>query len=86
MKNLHINNSYNIWDTSKMRSLINEKCLEVYSSDSPETILHRTYWSMFVEWWLHNIGYYATKPFCNIEFFKMINLKCKDVDINEWKE
>ena len=85
MKNLHINNSYNIWNTSKMCSLINEKCLADYNSDSPETILNRTYRSMYVEWWLHNIGYYVTKPLCSIEFFKKINLKCKDVDINEWE-
>ena len=83
MKNLHINDSYNIWNTSEMKSIIDKKCLEEYNSHFPTVQLNRLYSSMYVEWWLHNIGYYITKPFCFIELFRKINLRCKDVDINE---
>lgn len=85
MKNLHIENSYNIWSKSKMESIIKEKCLEVYNSCDPELTLNRTYKSMYIEWWLHNIGYYITASFYPIEYLYKINLRCKDVDINEWE-
>ena len=83
MKNIQIKNSYNIWDINDMICIIYKKCFEQYNSYSPEIQLNRTYNSMYIEWWLHNIGYYITKPFCSIKFFKKINLRCKDVDINE---
>ena len=84
MKNIHIENSYNIWDPDAMQYRIYKKCLEQYDSDFPERQLNRSYTSMYVEWWLHNIGYYVTKPFCHIECWKKINLRCKDVDLEEW--
>ncbi len=84
MKNIQIKDSYNIWNAEEMKYRIYKKCYEQYDSYSPESQLNRTYESMYIEWWLHNIGYYATKPLCHIEFFKKINLRCKDVDINEW--
>ena len=84
MNNLHIENSYNIWDIYKMRYLIDTKCSDKYHIYMPNIYLHRSYFSMYIEWWLHNIGYYITKPFCFIKYIKNINLRCKDVDINEW--
>ena len=84
MKNIHIENSYNIWSASTMYSIITERCLKYFNSHAPEIVLNRTYASIYIEWWLHNIGYYLTKPLCSINFFKQINLRCKDVDINEW--
>lgn len=84
MKNIHIENSYNIWDKFKMKSIIDKKCFEQYNSQMSEVQLNRPYGSMYIEWWLHNVGYYITKPFCSIEFFNKINLRCRDVDINEW--
>lgn len=84
MRNLHIENSYNIWSISKMKSIIDEECVTSYYSDLPKLYLNRTYLSMYIEWWLHNIGYYITKPFCFIKRIEKINLRCKDVDINEW--
>ena len=83
MNNINIKNSYNIWNTLEMKKIIHERCREEYGSDSPCVKLNRTYESMYIEWWLHNIGYYITKPFCHIEFINKINLRCKDVDINE---
>ena len=84
INNLHIENSYNIWGIYVMKEIIKNACLQKYDSNSPQTILQRTYSSMYIEWWLHNIGYYITKPFCFIEHINKINLRCKDVDINEW--
>ena len=83
MKNLHIENSYKIWTPYVMKNIIEKECVARYNSSSPQIQLNRTYESMYIEWWLHNIGYYITKPFCKIDFFKKINLRCKDVDINE---
>ena len=69
MKNIHINDSYNIWSTSDMRSILDDECFNQLGSCSPEVILNRSYHSMYIEWWLHNIGYYGTKPFCFIKYF-----------------
>ena len=62
-----------------MKRKIKQACYEEYNSRYPEIQLNRCYFSMYVEWWLHNIGYYITKPFCSIEWIK-------HVDINEWIE
>lgn len=85
MKVIHIDNSYNIWNINDMKYIIYDKCRSQYSSYYPEVQLNRTYCSMYIEWWLHNIGYYITKPFCDIESIKKINLRCKDVDLEEWE-
>lgn len=84
MKNIHIENSYKIWNTTTMECLIVMMCYGKYNEFFPEKTLNRSYLSMYIEWWLHNIGYYVTKPFYKIEFFKKINIRCKDVDLNEW--
>ena len=60
-----------------MKKLIQEKCI----NQNPTELLNRTYFSMYVEWWLHNIGYYITKPF---SFLEEINLRCKDVDLGKF--
>ena len=83
MKNLHINDSYNIWSTKKMDRRIRYTALKEYESRNPEVLLDRSYTSMHIEWWLHNIGYYLTKPFCSIKIAKDINLRCKDVDLEQ---
>ena len=84
MKVIQIKNSYCVWNTSEMDLEIIWECATKYDSSTPEILLNRSYRSMYIEWWLHNIGYYLTKPFCSIEFFKKINLRCKDVDLEEW--
>jgi hypothetical protein len=38
----------------------------------------RSYTSMYIEWYLHNIGYYITLPF---PWWDNINARCKDVDL-----
>lgn len=84
MKNLHITNSYNVWKIQDMHYAINDECLKTYNSYSPEVTLNRPYLAMYIEWWLHNIGYYVTKPFCFNKKIFAINLRCRDVDLEEW--
>lgn len=85
MRNLHIEDSYNFWKPSDMHYIIKGKCFDKLHSYFPEVILNRTYFSMYIEWWLHNIGYYITKPFCFIKYANRINLRCKDIDLEEWR-
>ena len=73
MNNLHIPNSYRVWRISEMND---------YLPKDVETILNRPLWTIYIEWWLHNIGYYLTKPF---PFLVIANERFKHVDLNEWK-
>ena len=84
MNNIRIIDSYKIWNTNKMWYVIDDYCKErgIYYVGY---YLNRGFTSIYIEWWLHNIGYYITKPFCWIEFIHKINLRCKDIDLNEWK-
>lgn len=85
MKNIHIENSYKIWSSTMMYAHIMTKCYKLYNSIFADEILNRSWEGMYVEWWLHNIGYWVTKPFCFIEYINKINLRCKDVDLEEHK-
>lgn len=85
MHNLHISNSYKTWKPSEMKKKLIDASLKEYNSYYPDSLLHRMYEDMYVEWWLHNIGYYITKPFCFNNKVKAINLRFKDVDLEEWK-
>lgn len=84
MKNIHIDNSYNIWNKNKMKNIIVDKMKESNLEVDPNKSMNRTYNSMYVEWALHNIGYYVTKPFTKNEKMKHINERCKHVDLEEW--
>ena len=86
VKNIHIDNSYNIWKPKKMRNRILYKSLKEYESSNPEILLNRSYESMYIEWILHNIGYYCTLPFCGITKVKEIHERCKHVDLEEHNE
>jgi hypothetical protein len=83
MKNIHINNSYNVWSRKKMRVLIEDACQAAYNTTDVEATLNRPFSSLYKEWWLHNIAYYLTLPFCFIKKIKAINLRAKDVDLEE---
>lgn len=84
MKSIQIKNSYHIWSTNEMKYLIQCKVLNQYNTPSADRFLHRTYESMYMEWWLHNIGYYLTKLLCWNDYFKHINKRFKHVDLEEW--
>ena len=73
MNNLHIPNSYRVWRISEMND---------YLPKDVETILNRPLWTIYIEWWLHNIGYYLTKPF---SFLIVANERFKHVDLNKCK-
>ena len=79
-KSIQIIDSYRIWKPSAMKNFIQVSVYLKYRSLSPEELLNRSYLSMYIEWWLHNIGYYLTR---NIAIFDVINLRCKDVDLEE---
>jgi hypothetical protein len=67
-----------------MRALIDKKCNEIYSTTDVKKILNRSYYSLYIEWWLHNIAYYLTLPCCFINKIKAFNLRAKDVDLEEY--
>lgn len=83
MRNIHIENSYNIWSTKKMKRRIRRKSNELCGLYDAESYLNRTYPSMYVEWWLHNIGYYLTKPFIENSKVKELNERFEHVDLGE---
>ena len=80
MKSIQIKDSYKTWRPSKMKHDIEIACWAKYCCHLANEVLHRSYESMYIEWWLHNIGYYLTR---NLAVFDTINLRCKDVDLEE---
>lgn len=86
MKNLHLDNSYKIWNTYEMKIKIIQKCFKLYGSEAADIVLNRTYAGMYVEWWIHNIGYLLTLPFTKIRFMKSLNERFKHVDLEEHKK
>jgi hypothetical protein len=84
MKIIHIKDSYLVWLPYVMRVHIVRECRTQYDNCFADEVLNRSYISMYIEWWLHNIGYYLTKPFCRIPFIMNINMRCVDVDLEEW--
>ena len=85
MKNIHIENSYNIWSTGHMWAEIVHQCLLKYGSTQADKILNRSWTGMYIEWWLHNIGYYLTLPFLHIPTMKFFNERFKHIDLEEHK-
>ena len=81
MDNIHIENSYKIWKPRTMLIEIAGQCIHAGYNWDASILLHRPLWTMYVEWWLHNIGYYVTKPFNSL---KKYNERFKHVDLNSW--
>ena len=81
---IRISNSYCIWSPKQMKLLIQNQAFYKYGTMDVENILNRGYISLYIEWWGHNLGYYITKPLCFIEFFRDVNTRCKDVDLESW--
>ena len=84
-KNIHIDNSYNVWSTKKMYSLM----LNAIEGEAilPEYYLNRSLKGMIIEWYLHNIGFWLTLPFIT-ESSKLakINYRCRHVDLEEHRK
>lgn len=83
MKNIHIENSYNVWNTRKMKKILILESYRQHKNCYAENVLNRTYKSLYVEWWLHNIGYYLTLPFIKNEKINNLNQRFKHVDLEE---
>ena len=81
MKNLHIINSFLIWAPSEMKEKIVEACMITYKHYDAAEVLGRTWIGMYIEWWLHNIGYYITKL---IPFLNFLTERFQHVDLNSW--
>ena len=71
-RHIQIKNSYDVWKPSTMRSIISDWC--------PHAEI-KNFKSIVIEWWLHNIGYYITKPFNRVTKIKSLHLRFKDVDL-----
>lgn len=83
MKVIHIENSYNTWSTAMMYGRIMVKCYEMYDEIFADQVLNRSWQGMYLEWYLHNIGYYLTLPFIKNEKIKALNKRFKHVDLEE---
>lgn len=73
-RHIQIKYSFLIWNPERMKRLIR---YETFKAD----ILPKKYAPYIIEWWLHNIGYYLTKPLTFIPAIEKINLRCRDVDL-----
>jgi hypothetical protein len=67
----------------QMHHIIFKTCNEKYNQIDVESCMGRSYRGMFIEWYLHNIGYYLTLPFIKKDSIKKLNLRFKDVDLEE---
>lgn len=83
MKNIHIENSYKIWNKKVMHEIIFSKCSKKYNEIDVQFCMKRTYISMFIEWYLHNIAYWITLPFIKNEKIRSYNERFKHVDLEE---
>ena len=85
-KNIHIENSFNEWLTSNMRSLIHIKCFDRYQSFDVDKVLNRSYRVMYIEWYLHNTGYWLTLPFKKNPRIVVLNERFKHLNLEEHLE
>ena len=85
MKSIQIKNSYHIWSPRLQKLFADTETAIDYGQLPAAKCLNRSWASIHIEWWLHNIGYYVTLPFMRFEKIQKINLRCKDVDLEEWE-
>lgn len=83
MKNLHIQNSYKVWNIDTMYNNIQYVSFICYGDSDASDVLNRTYRGMYIEWYLHNIGYYLTLLLIKNESIRKLNLRFKDLDLEE---
>ena len=83
MKSIHIENSYNTWTIPQMVCDIEWECKVKYGTLHAGEILNRTYRGMYIEWYLHNIGYWLTLPFIKNETVRALNNRFKHLDLEE---
>ncbi len=83
MKSIQIKDSYDVWLPRDHRWYANRESYLKYGEHKANICLHCSWISIHIEWWLHNICYYMTKPFIKNEKMKAYNLRFKDVDLEE---
>ena len=83
MKVIRIENSYKDWDYRMMWCKITLECYKQFQMCRADRVLHRSYIGMYIEWYLHNIGYWLTLPFIKNEKIKTLNERFKHVDLEE---
>lgn len=83
MKVVQIRNSYNVWSINKMKSLIIHECTYKYYHYDASKVLNRSWRGMYIEWWIHNIGYWVTLPFIKNKEIEKLNHRFKHVDLEE---
>lgn len=83
MKNIHIENSYTVWSIKTMNEKIYREFNHKYNEIDVEHYMNRTYNGMYIEWYLHNIGYWITLPFIKNEKINALNKRFKHVDLEE---
>lgn len=71
-KHIQIKSSYKIWKPSTMARIIK---IQAFHKGIHNVVVTD---ALIIEWWLHNIIYYLTKPF---PVFKNITIRCRDVDL-----
>lgn len=76
---IQIKNSFGVWKPSKMRVYIYYQFRKQYDFASISKL--KNFKPLVIEWWLHNIGYWFTKPFVRIPKINALNLRFKDVDL-----
>lgn len=64
--------------------MITIKCYSVYGTVNADKVLNRSYKSMYIEWYLHNIGYWFTLPLIKKDSIKKLNERFKHVDLEEY--
>ena len=81
MRVIQIKDSYCTWSIATMTTLINDECERKYYTRKADAVLNRSYLSMYIEWWLHNIGYWVLRhyPKC-----AALTERCRHVDLEEW--
>ena len=84
-KSIHIENSYKTWTITQMVCDIEWECRVKYGTLRAGEILKRSYKGMYIEWYLHNIGYWLTLPFIKNKTIKALNERFKHVDLEEHK-
>ena len=85
MKNIHIENSYKIWTTGHMWAEIIHQCHLKYGTTQADVVLNRSYKGMYIEWYLHNIGYWITYFFTEFDWVENLNKRFRHVDLEEHK-
>ena len=83
IKNIHIENSYNTWSPTMMYGKILVECYQKYGSVVASKVLNRSMRGMYIEWYIHNIGYWLTLPFIKKDNIKALNERFKHVDLEE---